>query len=293
MDDQLLRRVYHLLFHGVDARTRHGHRYPDAGVLFLHFVAVARNSSIRAVYPRSTWPLWARRIRVPSYSQAMRRLADDHTQRRLDEINAHLRAMLPESDHKALDGKPLVVGHFSKDADATRGRLDHQTWARGYKLHVLADARGAIDACLITGLRDGEATVARTMLEPMTLGGCVVRADANYDSNPLYAWVADRGGRLVAPRRKPGTGLGHHRQHPDRLAAIEELEGDPDRLKAHRRQRNRVEQTFAHLTNLPFGLSPLPNSVRRLSRVRQWVLAKIILYHLHLIARHASLNAAA
>ena len=142
----------------------------------------------------------------------------------------------------------------------------------------------------------GEATVAAVTLLPcLDLRGCVLRADANYDSNRLYAAAAARGGRLLAFRRKPGAGLGHHAQHPDRLRAIAELErasDAPARRRAHKRHRDAVERAFAHLTNLPFGLAPLPNHVRRLRRVRLWVGAKVLLFHLHLTLRQATAAAA-
>jgi hypothetical protein len=38
---------------------------------------------------------------------------------------------------------------------------------------------------------------------------------------------------------------------------------------------------LAHPTNLPCGLWALPNLARRLPRVRLWVAAKIVVYHLH------------
>jgi hypothetical protein len=105
--------------------------------------------------------------------------------------------------------------------------------------------------------------------------------------------VAARGGRLIAPRKKPGTGLGHQPHHPDRLRAIEELEHRGDEAtRAHKRHRIRVEQALGHLTNLPCGLAPLPNCVRRKCRVARWVLAKITLYHLALILRQTQKLAA-
>ena len=100
--------------------------------------------------------------------------------------------------------------------------------------------------------------------------------------------AALRSRRRVAPRKRPHTGLGHHPHHPDRLRAIAGLErGGPECARAHKRHRIRVEQALGHLTNLPCGLSPLPNFVRRRHRVARWVLAKITLYHLALTLRQA------
>lgn len=187
-------------------------------------------------------------------------------------------------------------------------------WARGYKLHLLIDAcSGAVEIFTLSSMPEGEPTMAVAMLRPLLAnpswdswewcgcGGCaglqgwLVRSDSNYDSNELYGLLAQGQGRLLAPRKKPNTGLGHHRQHPDRLLAIEQLEQGPEasmESKEHKCHRNRVEQTLAHLTNLPYGLSPLPNFVRRPCRVARWVAAKILLYHLHLHLRRTQSEAA-
>ena len=234
-------------------------------------------------------------LKPPSYSQLMRRLATPSVQRLIAQLNAEFRGRLPCSRKKFCDGKPLVVGGFSKDPDAAAGKLPGDGWGRGYKLHVIVDACGAVDRFELTALDAGEATVARRLvaLTATDLAGVLLRGDSNYDSNPLYAAVAARGGRLVAPRKKPYTGLGHQPHHPDRLAAIAELEQSGERpARAHKRHRIRVEQTLGHLTNLPCGLSPLPNFVRRKQRVARWVLAKITLYHLALILRQAQTLAA-
>jgi hypothetical protein len=290
MDGQLLRVLYHELFHCGKRHFPRRCRYDDNVIIFIYFISVIADRSMRWAYDRSHWPLWARRLTAPSYSQVMRRLDSGSVQRTLAEVNTTFRARLPRTSQKAVDGKPLVVGVYSKDPDARWGKLNNHDWARGYKVHALADACGAVETFDITPLDAGESTVARQLVQRLALPGVTLRGDANYDANALYVAVAERGGRLVAPRRKPGTGLGHHRQHPDRLRAIVELEQLPGGCRAHRRHRCRIEQCFGHLTNLPFGLSPLPNWVRRLKRVKRWVTAKITLYHLYLSLRqtHAS-----
>jgi hypothetical protein len=289
MDDQLLLHVYHRLFDPGKVLRPAGCTFSDSIVVLIHFLATLRDRSAHWAVVKRNWPLWMRRLAAPSYSQLMRRLATPPALRLIDQLNDEFRAALPRGAEKVCDGKPLVVGGFSKDPDAGVGRLPGGGWGRGYKVHVVVDAAsGAVDAFAITRLGAGEPTVARERLVPrlVDLRGSVLRGDSNYDSNPLYHAVAGRGGRLVATRKKPGTGLGHHgRQHPDRLRAIEELERSPAALRVHRRHRVRVEQGLAHLTNVPFGLAPLPNFVRRLRRVSLWVTAKVALYHLYLILR--------
>lgn len=296
MDDQLLLHIYHRLFdpdkNKADPHPSVGCVYSDALIALVYLLGCLRDRSPRWAAQRRNWPLWMRRLAGPSYSQLMKRLKTHPVQRLLALLFLEYRDRLPASARKFADGKPLTVGGFSKDPDATSGKLPGDCWGRGYKVHVLAEATGAVQLFSVTGLGVGEPTAMRRLVTAAELQGAVVRADSNYDSNRLYGAVARMGGRLIAPRKKPHTGRGHQRQHPDRLRAIEELEGQPGLLKSHRRERVRIEQELGHITNLPFGLSPLPNFVRRLPRVTLWVLGKLLLYHLYLnVLRDKSLAA--
>ena len=313
MDGEPLRWLYHRLLHDPKCMRTPGCTYGDGVICFVYFLGVLSGHSLLWAADKRHWPAWCRRVAIPSHQQLCKRLKRDTLQQLIAQLNEELRAQLPRGDsdsdrggggddgdggdggdEKAVDGKPLVVGGFSHDPDAAWGKVP-DGWANGYKLHVIIDAAsGGIDAFAVTSLRAGEATVLRRqLLAQVALRDCTLRGDANYDSNPTYRAVADAGGRHVAPRRKPGTGLGHHPQHPDRLRAVRELEQTPGGLADHKRRRNRVEQVLAHLVNLPFGLWGLPPFVRRLPRVRQWVAAKIVLYHLHLAQTLARQRAAA
>jgi hypothetical protein len=280
MDSELLRWLYHRLLHD-PTFSRSSHCVYGPGLITLiYFYAVLNNCSPRWACQRRNWPIGYRRLKLPSYSQLNRRLKRPETDRIIARINDELRRRLPRTDLKFVDGKPLVVGGFSKDPDATVGQVPGG-FARGYKVHLLVDSLGGIEAFDVTGLHAGEPVVMRKLLQNHDLSGLLIRGDSNYDSNPLYRQVADNGGRLIAPRKKPSTGIGHHPQHPDRLRAIAELEQSKQALREHRGIRAGVERCIGHLTNLPFGLWALPNFVRRRSRVKRWVSAKIALFHLH------------
>jgi hypothetical protein len=285
MDGQLLLSVYHRLFDSGNLRRASGCVYSDSTIALIHVLSVLRGRSMRWAHDKRNWPLWMRRLDRPSYSQLMRRLLTRPVRLLIAQLSVEFRNQLPRSSEKFCDGKPLVVGGFSKDPDAREGKLPGNGWGRGYKLHVIVNACGAVELFTVTPLDAGEPTVMRQLVALAELKGATMRGDCNYDSNELYAAVADQGGRLIASRKKPGTGLGHHRHHPDRLRAIAELEESEQSLKAHKRHRIRVEQALGHLTNLSFGLSPLPSCVRRKHRVGMWVLTKIMLYHLYLILR--------
>lgn len=281
MDGELLRRLYHRLFCDPTLNRTRDCTFPDALILLIYFFAALNNCSPLWASDKRNWPLWCRHLALPSYSQLMRRLKQKRIVEFIDRLNAEFRARLPATAHKACDGKPLVVGGFSKDPDAKAGKIPNG-WGRGYKLHAIVDSLGTIDVFCVTSLDAGEATVMQELVGKIDLSGAVLRGDANYDSNPLYDATARSGGRLVAPRRKPFTKLGHRAHHAHRLQAIAELEADGGQLHHHKRHRNRIEQSFGHLTNLPFGLWALPNFVRRLHRVNLWTKAKVTLYHLHL-----------
>jgi hypothetical protein len=299
MDGELLRWLYHRLLHDPTLARTPGCTYGDGLVALVYFFAVLSERSPAWATCRKHWPIWCRAV-LPkpliSTSQLNRRLKTDALRRLVTQLDAELRGRLPRGQAKVVDGKPLVINGYSHDPDAAWGKVP-DGWANGYKLHVVADAQsGGIDALEVTPLDAGEATVLRRDLLPRLgdlRGGCTLRGDANYDSNPTYRAVADAGGRHVAQRRKPGTGLGHHPQHPDRLRAVRELEQTPGGLADHKRRRNRVEQVLAHLAKLPYGLSALPPFVRRLPRVRRWVAAKVVLYHLHLVLRPLAAQRAA
>lgn len=282
MDSELLRWLYHRLLHDVTWRRARRCRYGDGLIALAGLRAAADNRSVRWASDRRNWPVWFK-PKLPSYSQLRRRLLKPTVAALMRQLDEQVRRRLGRSDRLSVDGKTLSVARHSRDRDASLGRTPGG-FARGYKLHVLRDAAsGVIVAAAVSGLARGESTVARRLVRSTRLNGCLLRGDANYDSNALYAAVAARGGRLVAPRRKSGRGISNgHRQHPDRLAAIRELEQDPLARRRHVIGRSDVERGFADLGSR-LQLFALPPFVRRLRRVRRWIRAKLVLYHVALL----------
>lgn len=283
MDGELFKRLYHLA--GRVASRRAGRRctFSDLEVLVTFVLAAVAHRPLSWACRRCNRPLWCWRLEVPTPSTMSRRTRTRHFQRLLLRLNAALLADLPGSSLKFLDGKALLVGGHSRDRDARTGRAPGG-WGKGYRFHAVVNACGAVEAFAVTGLHAGEATVAREVLLPACrdLRGALAVADGNFDSNNLYGSVGEAGGTLLAPRRKPGTGLGHGRgQHPDRLRAIEQLERTAGGRRDFDRLRLGVEQAFGLMTHL--GLGALPPWVRRLRRVRLWVMGKVIVYHAHLL----------
>lgn len=282
MDGELFKRLYKAA--GGVASKAVGRRctFSDFEVLLTFVLAAVANKPLSWACRRSNWPLWCWRVNVPTPSTMSRRARTKHFGLLLVRLNESLKAALPGSALKFLDGKPLVVAGHSKDRDARWGKTGGG-WSKGYRLHAIVNACGAVEVFAVTALDKGESTVARQVLCAATdLRGALVAADGNFDSNNLYGTVAEAGGRLLAPRRKAGTGLGHGTdQHPDRLRAIEELERTPGGREDFDRLRLGVEQAFGLMTSL--GLFAPPTWARRLRRVRMWVMGRILVYHAHLL----------
>ena len=140
MDGELLRYLYHHLFDHANLSGSRRYVYGDNVILFVYFVAVCADRSLRWAHQKRNWPLWARRLATPSYSQLMRRVKKAAFADHLDELNKAFHARLPTGQEKCVDGKPVVVGAYSKDPDTRRGFLAPKVWGRGYKVHAVVDA---------------------------------------------------------------------------------------------------------------------------------------------------------
>lgn len=186
---------------------------------------------------------------------------------------------------RLVDGKPLELPNHTTDRDAGWGRGVSRT-SVGYKLHAVWRPGAAMpDALAITALDACEKRMACRMAKRLGGGGGeggdlgYLLGDAHYDASWLFDACRGYGLRLVCPRPKPGSGLGHRYQSPDRLRAIDLLE-PPAGLNrfgpALYRLRPGVEREFSQLTSFGGGLGALPAWVRRIWRVRNWVWAKLL-----------------
>jgi hypothetical protein len=181
---------------------------------------------------------------------------------------------------RRMDGKPLPVASHSTDRDARWGRGAGQQ-NRGYKLHAIRSEKPMPEQWAVTSLAVDERTIARRMikrLDPASAG--YLLADGLYDSSELHDRAAPVNQRLIAPRRKVGTGRGHRYQSPRRLRTIDMLESpanvNPFGAQLYR-QRPQIERDFGNLVSFGGGLTTLPAWVRRIWRVRSWVHAKLLI----------------
>jgi hypothetical protein len=273
--------------HSQDPRKRHR----DATVVATYLYAVLHDRPVCWACDERNWPSGVRRPPPgpppPSQPTMSRRLRDDPGVRRF-------RAELATGLDGALclcalllvgwiDGKPLPVAWHSSDPDADVGRGAGRQ-QRGYKLHTLWHDGRVLPIWEVRPMSASESTVARRLVaqlpdgdgegEAKGGGGGYVLGDSAFDTNDLHARCAARGRQLLAPRKHADArGLGHRRHHPARLHALEMLTRDSGvRLL---KLRGQVERRLGNLSSFGGGLSPLPAWVRRLSRVRLWVEAKL------------------
>lgn len=235
------------------------------------------------------WPIHLRRRRVlPSQATLSRRIRTP----RLLELLARIEAEAFGLDTKPrplvhyLDGKPLTISPISKDRQAGFG-WGAGKMAKGYKIHVLLGENGFVSAWRLTPMQTSEKIMARRIVRSVHPQGYLV-GDGNYDSRNLHSLCVKLGElQLVAPRFKPGGGLGHRRQGRGRLRSIELLEvsrtGFGNGLMKH---RNDMERWFGNLVSYGGGLTCLPPWVRTYHRVHRWVSAKLVLASL----KHAHLK---
>ena len=260
------------------------HTHTTATIVRVYLWAVLHDRPTVWACDRRHWDAHCRPATLPSQSTMSRRLRQPEVQAFLDAVGRRLVGQLTPAFCllKLIDGKPLPVAAHSKDRDATWGRGAGQN-ARGYKLHLICSGQPMPNLFEVTPLNVSEQSVARRMIPQLTSdedGGYLV-GDAGYDDNALYELAARANHRFVAPRRRPGTGLGKKAFHPDRLRAIETLEVAPLAGGGFgaglMRLRTQIERTLGHLAGFFAGLHHLPPWVRGLLRVRTYVHAKLLI----------------
>lgn len=248
-------------------------QYSDAVIVLVFLWAVWNDRPVSWACRSEHWPSSQRDWPKPSPPTMSRRLRSGRVDPLMREVRQSLEGSLPDSGFCWLDGKALPVGNCSKDPDAGYGRVA-RGFARGYKLHVVWDAGGAIRAWDVRSLRVSEQAVAKQLIAQVSGNGFVL-ADANYDANRLYEVAGQHGWQLLAHRRyRHAQGVGHHRHSVWRLHALRMLQDGvgPPLLKS----RQGIERRFGNLVCFAGGLQGLPPWVRRVHRVKLWIQGKLI-----------------
>jgi hypothetical protein len=251
-------------------------RYATADVLAAYFWAVLHDRPTKWAADPRQWPDDLRPALLPPQSTLSRRLRRPKTVELMTAVEEHLLALLVVGSclTHIIDGKAIAVSNVSKDPDTGYGRGAGGN-QKGYKFHAVWGAGPMPVAWGLAPMNISEKTMARHLI-PALPGGGYLLADTQYDANHLYELAAEAGFQLVAKKTKDRGrgGLGHRRQSAGRLRSMELLTTAFGRALSN--QRNAIECRFGAWVSVGGGLSPLPAWVRRFSRVRNWVQAKIL-----------------
>jgi hypothetical protein len=290
----------------VDARWRESGRFVHrtAMIARVYLYAVWRDRSIRfaceadnwdsTLRPKSPKSLKSFKSPLPDQSTMSRRTRTATFDQFLAAVGQRLAGKPSAKLIKRLDGKPLPIAAHSSDRDATWGRGAGGVDCRGYKLHAIWAQRAMPEQWALAPLNVDERVIARRLIKRLEGGAGYVLADGLYEGDPLHRLCAAVNHQLVANRRRPGTGLGHHPISPQRRRCIEMLEppaGVNDFGPTLHRDRAQIDRQFGHLTSFGGGLSPLPSWVRRIWRVRSWVHGKLLINAARIRVRERTVGA--
>jgi hypothetical protein len=253
-------------------------QHPDSSIVLVLAWAGLHDRPVSWAVQAANWPSRRPPIPLPSSATISRRRRTLSVLSLLAEVERSLRADHPRSLVRSVDAMPLVVGGWSKDRDARRGWAVN-SYARGYKLCAIVDGQSIV-AWRLGPMNLCEPEQAGRLLEEIEPGGYLL-GDALYDTNPLHHQAAQRQIQLVAPRKKPGRGLGSRMHEPSRLRSIALLEGNSAFGRQLYAMRTGIERVFGNVGCFPGGLGPLPRFVRRPLRVALWIQIKIIIYGVH------------
>lgn len=248
-----------------------GTKFSNVEILAVYLWAVLNDRPISWAADKSNWPAyWRSKIRIADDSTVSRRMKTLSAQELFENLEDDFKQAFPPSVCRFIDAKPLPIGPCSKDVEAGFGRAA-SAFAKGYKFYAISDLKQGFVVWDIRPMQKSEGTVAVELLKKIDSEGYVV-GDTAYDQNKLFDAAIDKKLCLVAIKRKGG--IGHRPQSPGRLNSIELLKRKfGENMIAARRC---IEQMFGQLTNISCGLKPLPNWVRTLRRVKNWVRGKLI-----------------
>ncbi len=277
MERKLYRRLYEITYDlGKTRRAKHV-VFRDDKIAMVYLWAVMHDRPTCWACQRTNWPDQARIFTLPNASTMCRRLQRDCVQQLINRVERNLIKRFPKDIIHHIDAKPLPIGVGSKDRQAKFGYATGRV-AKGYKFHAICSRQQVAVSWTLRPMNERESIVAMPLIDKLPSKGILV-GDNAYDTNPLYEYAGQRGLQLVAPRRKD-TSLGKIKHSKWRVNAhVHMPEATRKKLL---NSRIAIERFFGQLGNIGFGLSPLPNWVRTLRRVRQWVQGKLILYLMRL-----------
>jgi hypothetical protein len=260
-------------------------RYSTALIVRVHLWAALFDRPISWACDARNWRAATRPEQLPDQSTMSRRTRRADFMAFLTRVGERLNggraaaAAAAPGLVQVVDGKPLELPNHTTDRDATWARGVGRT-AVGYKLHGIYSGNPMPDAFAITTLNVCEKQMAARLVKRVEGTAGYLLADAHYDASWLFDYCHYHGLQLVCPRAKPGTGFGHGYLSPHRYRAVEMLEspaGVNDFGPTLYALRTGIEREFSGLSCFGGGLAALPSWVRRIWRVRNWVMSKLLI----------------
>jgi hypothetical protein len=259
-----------------EVRPRDTH--PTALIVRVHLWACLWDRPTSWACEAKNWRRHTLPPALPDQSTMSRRTRREDFTRFLGRVGRRLNGKAEPGPVKVADGKPLELPNHTTDRDATWGRGVSRT-AVGYKLHAIWSGNPMPDGFAITTLGACEKLMAARMVKYLPGYGYIL-ADSHFDASWLHDLCRYHSHQLLCPRAKPGTGLGHRYVSPHRRRAIDMLEA-PEAVSSFGRdlynQRTEIERDFSQLACFGGGLAALPPWVRRIWRVRNWVMGKLLI----------------
>jgi hypothetical protein len=253
--------------------------YSERDILMVWLWAILFDRPLCWACQAEHWPAQFRPRRLPHPSTLSRRLKSAATSQEIQRLHQATVAHFKIEKMAIIDGKPLIVSDVSQDPEATNGR-GTRGMARGYKMHCVISPSGVVEAFEVQPLNVNERVPARRLLGQLPAGVRRALADGNYDSGPLHSSLKPHRVKLYTPIINNYAGP---RSHP-RRRVLQRLMNHPLGQKL-RHFRDHIERCLARMGNIGFGLKGLPNWVRRLTRVTNWISGKILLYHAYLLLK--------
>ena len=249
-------------------------KYSTCEIVVVYFWSVVNDRPMCWSVRKANWPPDLCPFRLPPQSTLSRRMRRSDAEQLMTKIEETFLGLAGVSQLliRMIDGKPLAVSGVTKDKDAGYGR-GAGGMQKGYKFYAVWATGPLPLAWALAPMNRSEKTIARLLI-PTLPGEGYLLGDPEYDCTALYDLAYEAGHQLLAPKRQKNSGLGHRRQSPNRLRSIELMKRPFG--KALYRFRRQIERNFGNLVSFGGGLTCLPAWVRRFTRVRNWVQAKLL-----------------
>jgi hypothetical protein len=285
MEAKLYGVVYRFVMSIAHVRRGKRQQFSDYTILMVYLWSVLHDRPVCWACDPINWPATLDRP-LPSDTTMSRRLRSLGVLQLLERAFTAVADLTPAGPVKLIDSKPLLVGAYSKDRDAKRGRLAANQMARGYRLHTLNHGR-AVRFFTLAPMNQHDSQVAPQLLGRLAGWGYAV-GDNAYDSNTLHELAATRTHQLIAPAQPKVRHVRDAKHNtPQRLHALDvlasplEFAGQQDLFGVTLyNQREAIESSFGEMTLM--GLDHLPAWVRGPRRVARWTAGKILLYLIRL-----------